>query len=881
MIRDGKLWFLMLLLAAPAAIGQDATALVKESADGVFYLIPFSHLDMFWGGTREEGLARGCQIIAKAVRLANQSPKFHFLIEDNVFVDNFVESHRGSQELDDLKRLVKEGRIEIAPKWVGIFQGLPDGEVHARNMAIGKRYAQTVFGVDAQVAHLGDLPGYSQQFPQILRQSRIPYSVMTRMGPTDKSLFYWRSPDGSKALVWNALKGYGWGTFLTSKNMSDEQKQQRLRRDLADLTKNYSGPLFMNWGSDLFVPQDDLVEQVEKFDKPGPTRVVISTPTEFFRQAEKTPDIPETSGKIPDSWPNIVSSLAHIWPQIIPATSTLLAAEKFATINYALGYNEYPQREFDFLWKKLIESMDHNHDGQGGRPGDNRKIEYGQLSVIRGGEILRDSLRNIAERVQVPITNSVAIVVFNPMGWSRDDVVKTHLTVYGDPSPGNIGDFRKGMRLLDEKGKSIPFQVEEYSENISRAMVLVFVARGVPSLGYKTYYLVGADKPDAFPQAASVVLDSENDRREPRRQMGSHTIENSFYRLSVDRATGRVTLFDKELDRDVCRDMEIVASEERGGNYIGVEPLSGRTIPASVDGVVVEENTPVRAVIRINSRIADIPITQRLTLYRDAKQLDVENTVEWRTPRFVRLEQLFPLVQSNATIHYGVPFGASSPESVMPNTGPRAGDEIKPDSWKSSRLIHDWIHAGTTEWGLTLAADHQQIRLGEGVIRAQMVRGTRFTSVKVVRGDQVTSMFYPPLGTYVCRYSVTSPKGDWKASKAYRAGLNWNNPLLPITVVDGISEKTLPPTLSFCSVQQDNVVISALKKADLGTSVLLRTYEIEGSPVETSVEFLGRRPAFGEVNLLEEELNQKLQQVLRCSPYSIKTIKLGLDRNQQ
>ena len=83
--------------------------------------------------------------------------------------------------------------------------------------------------------------------------------------------------------------------------------------------------------------------------------------------------------------------------------------------------------------------------------------------------------------------------------------------------------------------------------------------------------------------------------------------------------------------------------------------------------------------------------------------MDVENTVEWKTPRFVRVEQLFPLAQSNAAIHYGVPFGASSPENLMPNTGPRASDEIKPDSWRNSRLIHDWIHAGSAEWGLTLA----------------------------------------------------------------------------------------------------------------------------------------------------------------------------------
>ena len=78
-------------------------------------------------------------------------------------------------------------------------------------------------------------------------------------------------------------------------------------------------------------------------------------------------------------------------------------------------------------------------------------------------------------------------------------------------------------------------------------------------------------------------LDAEHDRREPRRPLGSDVLENAFYRLSVDRATGRVTLFDKALGRDVCRDMEVAALEERGGNYIGIEPPSGRTLFSPVD----------------------------------------------------------------------------------------------------------------------------------------------------------------------------------------------------------------------------------------------------------------------------------------------------------
>lgn len=865
-------------LATCLATAQQADSSAAIAPDPAVHFIPFSHLDLFWGGTREECLARGNQIISKAIKLAEQSPKFRFLLEDNVFVDNFVQAWRGSPQVESLKRLVRDGRIEIAPKWAAIFQGLPDGEVHARNMLIGKRFARDVFGVDPLVAHLGDLPGYTIQFPQILRLSRVPYAVMTRMGPTDKPLFNWKSPDGSKVLTWNALKGYGWGTFMTSRSITFEQKLQRLERDVADLRRHFVGPIFMNWGSDLFLPADEIVEQLEPFDKPGPLRVVISTPTDFFKQAEKVRDIPETSGEIPDSWPNIVSSLAHMWPMIIPATSSLLAAEKFAAINYALGYADYPQSEFDLLWKKLIESMDHNHDGQGGALGDNRKIEYMQLSIIRGGEILRDMLRNIAERVQVPLSKSFPIVVFNPMGWSRDDVVRVHLSIYGEPAPGTLGTFRKGMRLLDDSGKSIPFHIEEYSENISRALALVFTAHSVPSLGYKTYYLVASDEPDNFPLAGTVKLDADNDRREPRRPAGSDVIENSFYRLTIDRATGRVTLFDKELNRDVCRDMEIVATEERGGNYIGIEPPSGRIVPALLDDAQVVETNAVRAVALLNLRVGDIPIVQRLTLYHNLKRLDIENTIEWNRPRYVRLEQLFPLTQTNVAIHYGIPFGANSAENIMPKTGPRAADEIKPDSWRNSRLVQHWIHAGTADSGLTLATDHQQIRLDEGLIRAQMLRGTKFTSVKVVRVNDVTSLHYPPPGKYAFRYTLSSGPGDWKSAKAYRLGLNLNNPLLALSVVDTVSPKKLPPTYSFCSFDAENLVLSAFKKADSDSALLLRFYEIEGVPANATVTFLGHRTRITEVNLLEEPVAKKPEQRLVVPQFSIKTVKLDIDR---
>jgi hypothetical protein len=161
----------LFVLVAACGLPSFAAAPGTAPADDV-YVVPFSHLDLFWAGTREECLARGNAIITKAIRLADRSP----------------------------------------------------------------------------------------QFPQALRQARVPFMVMTRMGPADKSLFYWRAPDGSRALVWNTLKGYGWGTFLSSKTQLDQQRLDRVRKELADVRATTDGPILMNWGTDLWAPPDDLVE---------------------------------------------------------------------------------------------------------------------------------------------------------------------------------------------------------------------------------------------------------------------------------------------------------------------------------------------------------------------------------------------------------------------------------------------------------------------------------------------------------------------------------------------------------------------------------------------------------------------------------------------
>jgi glycosyl hydrolase family 38 len=228
-------------------------------------------------------------------------------------------------------------------------------------------------------------------------------------------------------------------------------------------------------------------------------------------------------------------------------------------------------------------------------------------------------------------------------------------------------------------------------------------------------------------------------------------------------------------------------------------------------------------------------------------------------------------------MYYGVPFGANSVKNILPGAGPSANDEINRDTWEKYREIQGWVFAGTPEWGVTLAAGHQLVELEDGLIRANMIRGQRYTSVRIVRRDEVTSIHFPPKGHYVFNYSFSSGPGDWKAQRSYQVGLSFNRRLIPVEVVDDISTKTLPPTHSFCSVQGDNLVISALKKSEADGSIMLRLYEIQGIRAETPVTFLGQQQGFRETDLLEQESRPEDLRVLHVNPYEIKTLQLRVE----
>jgi len=293
-----------------------------------------------------------------------------------------------------------------------------------------------------------------------------------------------------------------------------------------------------------------------------------------------------------------------------------------------------------------------------------------------------------------------------------------------------------------------------------------------------------------------------------------------------------------------------------------------------VSQVELEEDNPVRAVMRIDGNFGGVPIVQRVFLYGGIKRVDLESTVDWRDGSLMKLEQLFPYEQRDARIRYGIPFGSAAADDIMPNTGPAKGDEISAEKWRTWRQIQDWIFVNHGDWWLHIAADRQSLTLDDDLIRVGMMRGTYCTQ-DLARGKKTVLGRVPVPGTYIFRYSLCSGKGTWTTARSQRAGMAFSSPLVPVSYVDELSTKSLPPTQSFCSLEAEGLIGTALKKADADSGIVLRVFETDGREAQTTVEFLGHKRGVRAVNLLEEETRAVDEAVWRLKPYEIGTVRLS------
>lgn len=845
------------------------------------YIIAFSHLDLFWAGSREECLSRGCRIIGTALELLEKHPEYRFLVESVNFLENYLDCFPG--ETERVKRLVQEKRLEIIPMRAILYTLLPEGETTIRNLLYGIEFCREKFGESSTIMSLSDIPGVTAQLPQIARLAGITEIVLSRGFREHTDHVRWTGLDGTAIRAYCPWHYANLCCSFFGENGFDAAKGLETFRPYFEASEE---PQLFHWGMDLYVLTEAVFQNIRELNRESEYEFRFSTFREFFDLCR---DIPgkELAGENPNTWPHIESSWPDIWPLDLPAENAMYMAELLSSLCRLAGFTSGDEfaGERKQAWLRLLDSMDHNQNGIGGDAADADKLQLKLSAMSTANQIAERCLRRFAARVGAPHENAAPIVVFNPLSWKRSGVVKARGACYGAPFATvfrdtwlSISHYEKSVqhcfRLLDSDGRSIPFHLETHLTMLADTVELTFLAEDVPAFGSKVYFVeLLEEKPREYPSPFSVYDDAREDLRMSSRYLGADRVENRFFRLEVHRLTGEFSLYDKKAGRMLIEHAAIIGLEESRGEYIYKMELSGRIMPAVIDTVKIVENNAVYCRVEIRGTVYNQPFVQKITLFADEPIVDIENTIDWRGGRYVRIEQTFPFSSPEAAeIRYGIPFGMMRfPETVYRKDGQVAEEVRREDPAWNIRLVRDWVDLSDRLGGITIAADHRMWTFQENTARNCMLRGIGWTSggVRLLEDGTQEAVQRPPVGSYTFRYRIQPHSGD--ESPCVHLGRELNAPFRTAAVAcgslssrPGLEMPKLPDTA------ETTVIISNVKPEEKGPGVVLRCFESCGTKARLN---LPRRDGFlwWETNLLEADA-VPVDLELEFRPFEIKTL---------
>lgn len=818
-----------------------------------------SHIDMAWLWPWTETVEVVRNTFRSVLDLMREYPDFRFSMSSARAYEWMREKY--PDLFGEIQQRVKEGRWEIVGgMWVEPDLNMPAGESLVRQILVGKEYFKKEFGVDVNIGWNPDSFGYNWQLPQIYKRSGIDYFVTQKLLWAHEfttfpyKLFWWQSPDGSRILTYFP---HDYAGGIDAESMAKDLSQwipsiygDQLR-DTPEMMHLYGV------GDHGGGPTRTMLDNADRLKSPNFVypKFELSTAAAFFNDLEKK--LPEM--KVP-VWNDelyfqyhrgVFTTQAETKRRIRHSEESILNAEKFASIASLYG-RQYPQDEFQLAWKDLL--FDHFHDIM---PGSGIAVNYLDAkhnleNVDRMTEgITRGSLGEISARINTE-GMGVPVVVFNPLSWTRTDVVEIEAQL---PAPS------QQVEVVDASGNPALSQLLNLDAPTQRVRLLLLAT--VPSLGYKVYFVRGAKN------ATRVVSELKS---------SSDTIENEFLRLKVDSRTGCVTnLFDKRSHTEAFSPAETDTGgpkERVCANLLQTfvdkpKQWDAWNIDADfekqhwdldmADEVKLIESGPLRSVIRVKNHFQNSTFVRDITLYAGIPRVDVKTHVEWHE-KHILLKVAFPLSAHNEKATFEIPFGSVQRPTTRRTPAEQAEFEVPAQRWAD---ISDPAH------GFSLLNDCKYGYDAKGnVLRLSLLRSPTYPDPNA---DQ---------GAHDFIYSMYPHGGTWKDAATVRRGYELNYHLVPFLTTS--HQGHLPHEYSFLQADFPSVVVTAIKKSEDGNGLVARFYEWAGKEGDVELQLPESPQSAEDVNLMERTIRQlsvangKIS--VHTKPYEIQTIRVSFHR---
>jgi alpha-mannosidase len=518
----------------------------------------------------------------------------------------------------------------------------------------------------------------------------------------------------------------------------------------------------------------------------------------------------------------------------------MLNAEKYSSLAWLDG-DSYPGTELTEAWKKVLFNQFHDlAAGSGvGVIYKDAQRDYDQVRWATA-EASGTALNAIQARIDTRSAGAVPILIFNPLGWDRSGVVDVNIEM---PLAGNE------ISILDKDNHVVPSKTisTDNSTTINRVLISV---KNVPSFGYIVLHAVPGKR----------HFDTDL-------KVNGMTLENSFIRVKVDSSNGCITsLYDKKsnfesLAAGACgNELQAFNDHSTVETAWNIDPgtFDHYTPIAQVDSVKLLENTPFRAVIRVSRTWRSSKFVQDIVLYAQSDQVEVVNDVDWHET-FVLIKAAFPLAVTSKMATYEIPYGTIERPTARANSWDAAKFEVPALRWADlSDGGHGFSLINEAKYGYDCK---------DNILRLTLLRSPVDPDPVADRGEQHFS------------YALYPHAGDWKPAMTIRHGFDYNYKLLAMQV--GSHAGSMPLEHSFVSIKGDNVVLTAIKKAEDTDALVLRFYEWAGKSGDIQLTVPKGATAATFTNLLETPEGRPLslvdseRLVVPVTPYAIETVELA------
>ncbi len=773
-----------------------------------FYLVGNAHLDPVWQWRWQEGSAEAKATIRSALDRMKEYPEFKFVCS-SASVFKWIEEF-DPEMLEEIKLRISEGRFVLVGGWhVQPDCNMPSGEGFARQTLYSQRYFMEKFGHTAKVGYNVDSFGHNYNLPQILRKSGMNQYIFMRPAPYEKDMdsdiFNWFSPDGSSVLTYRILDPY-------CCNFNDGKELQERIDYLNESTKTDLDciPLFYGVGNHGGGPTIKNIESLLSYKKEHPDfELHFSNLEDFFDRVRRDGySIPEHHDDLQHHAPGCYSTVSHVKNGIRRGETSLISAESFSILANNLCNKPVKNDKIQEAWEKIC--FLHFHDSMCGccikEAHEDARYTYG--AVIDTAETLsNNALQTLSWAVDTSCDKEkgLPVFVFNPHPFEVEQFITVNK--YADT-------------VVDVDGNEVENQLVRSSvkECFERDDVC-FIAK-VPPLGYSVYYLVGAEmkgfgldltKRAKFEARATAIGYSGNYTANA---LPRFELDNEYLNIKFDPVTGYVaSVFDKEKQVERLSDyacVPTVIDEYFHDTWSHSKNFFTKEIGKFADGkITVIESGPIRATLKVESRYNDSTIAQYFTLYAGKKELYVKVKLNWNE-KHKMLKLAWPFDVKNPKAYYEIPFGVIE--------RPCDGEEEPGQTWFGVK--------GDNGGFAICNSDTYSSSVKDGTLYHTVVRSPIYGDHGGPRDEESD---FTDQGLREFSYVLTPFDGSnadiIKKARVLNAPLtnvieNWHSGKIKDKIYGGLQ------------IDKDNIILSAIKRAEDGNGLVIRLYETEGEDTD-------------------------------------------------